>query len=66
MKIYKYEIEDGIGDAIEKDNSIAFTCDILEQKKFNPNEEEIKRSFAFLGEGREKQKDLYYLNSILV
>jgi len=66
MNIYKYEIEDGIGDAIEKDNSIAFTCDILEQKKFNPNEEEIKRSFAFLGEGQEKQKDLYYLNSILV
>jgi hypothetical protein len=66
MNIYKYEIEDGVADAIEENNSIAFTCDILEQKKFNPNEEEIKRSFAFLGEGQEKQKDLYYLNSILV
>lgn len=66
MNIHKYEIEDGVADAIEGNNSIAFTCDILEQKKFNPNEEEIKRSFAFLGEGQEKQKDLYYLNSILV
>lgn len=66
MNIHKYEIEDGVADAIEENNSIAFTCDILEQKKFNPNEEEIKRSFAFLGEGQEKQKDLYYLNSILV
>jgi hypothetical protein len=66
MNIYKYEIEDGVANVIGENTSIAFTCDILEQKKFNPNEEEIKRSFAFLGEEQEKQKDLYYLNSILV
>jgi hypothetical protein len=66
MQTYKYEISDGIAHAVENNNSIAFSCDILQQRKFNPNEEEIKRSFAFLGEEQEKQKDLYYLNSILV
>mgnify|MGYP001557664865 FL=1 len=66
MNVYKYEIQDGVADAIENNNSIGFVCDILEQKKFNPNEEEIKQSFAFLGEQAERQKDLYYLNSVLV
>ena len=57
MNVYKYEIRDGVADAIENNNSIGFVCDILEQKKFNPNEEEIKQSFAFLGEQTERQKD---------
>jgi len=67
MQTYKYEISDGIAHVIENNNSIAFSCDILQQRKFNPNEEELKHSFAFLGDAApERQDDLYYLNSVLV
>jgi hypothetical protein len=67
MQTYKYEISDGIAHAVENNNSIAFSCDILQQRKFNPNEEELKHSFAFLGDAApERQEDLYYLNAVLV
>lgn len=67
MQTYKYEISDGIAELVNGNNSIAFDCDILEQKKFNPNEEEVQHSFAFLGDSApERQVDLYYLNSVLV
>lgn len=64
MKIYNYEINDGISDAINDKNSIAFECHILEDNKFIPDVEQTNQSFAFVG--TEKQKDLYYLNSVLV
>ena len=65
MNTYEYEIKDGIADAVENNNSIAFDCDILQDATFCPDEEQINQSFAFL-DTKEKQKDLYYLNSILV
>lgn len=65
MNIYKYEIEDGIANAVEKDNSIALCCDILYDAKFCPDEQQVNQSFASLNT-QEKQQDLYYLNSILV
>ena len=37
MQTYKYEISDGIAHTVEDNNSIAFDCDILQQRKFNPN-----------------------------
>jgi hypothetical protein len=65
MKIYKHEIKDGVAKAVEKSNSIAFQCDILQP--LNVNEDNILSSFACLyNDESEKQQDLYYLNAILV
>jgi hypothetical protein len=67
MKTYRYETLDGIADSIVKNNSIAFECDILDRDNIlNISKDNIHPSFACLYENSEKQKDLYYLNSILV
>lgn len=66
MKVYKYEINDGISEIVNDKNSIAFDCHILEENKFIPDTEQTSQSFAFIGTEQEKQKDLYYLNSVLV
>jgi hypothetical protein len=64
MKIYEHEKSDGIAEAIEQNNSIAFECDILSKEIVSPGN--IFSSFASLYKDAEKQNDLYYLNSILV
>lgn len=65
MKIYKHEIQDGVSQAIRKNNSIAFDCDIIQPSIID--EKTILSSFACLyNDESEKQKDLYYLNAILV
>lgn len=67
MQTYRYETLDGIAEAIVKNNSIAFECDILDRGNIlNIGKDNIHPSFASLYEETEKQKDLYYLNSILV
>jgi len=67
MKIYPLEISDNIGDLVSNTNSIAFDCDILPSEvKILPDLKQVQQSFAFLGHGSEKQRDLYYLNSVLV
>lgn len=64
MKIYKSEINDNLKDSIEKNQSIAFECpivssDVAQNLKLN------EKSLATLLE-ENRQKDLYYLNSVLV
>ena len=67
MQIHEYEINDGLQEKIENDNSIAFDCEIIDlDPAFNIDEENIKKSLAFVGVDAEKQKDLFYLNSVLV
>jgi hypothetical protein len=65
MKVYKHEILDGI--AVDKNNSIAFECDIVVPNLISDlTDDGIASSFACLYEDSEKQNDLYYLNSVLV
>lgn len=67
MQIHEYEINDGLQEKIENDNSIAFDCEIIDlDPSLNVDEENIKKSLAFVGVDAEKQKDLFYLNSVLV
>lgn len=67
MHIYEYEINDDLKEKIENDNSIAFDCEIIDlDPALNIDEENIKKSLAFVGVDAEKQKDLFYLNSVLV
>ena len=67
MHIYEYEINDDLKEKIEIDNSIAFDCEIIDlDPALNIDEENIKKSLAFVGVDAEKQKDLFYLNSVLV
>lgn len=67
MHIYEYEINDDLKEKIENDNSIAFDCEIIDlDPTLNIDEEHIKKSLAFVGVDAEKQKDLFYLNSVLV
>ena len=67
MHIYEYEINDDLKEKIENDNSIAFDCEIIDlDPALNIDEENIKQALAFLGVDAEKQKDLFYLNSVLV
>jgi hypothetical protein len=75
MKIYQHEIDDGIAENIESNDSIAFECDIINSDisqlfpsvacLLQTDTQQIKQSFAFLGI-EDQQDDLYYLNSILV
>lgn len=69
MKVYKKEIEDGVGDAVLNSNTIAY-CAMAE--KYTPNETHKNitaqnlNSAKALNVGNENQIDLYYLKSILV
>jgi outer membrane murein-binding lipoprotein Lpp len=71
MRTFVNEMKDGISDAIEKNNSIAFECDIINnESRYSlfvvEQNENNQPSFAFLYDREEKQKDLYYLNAVLV
>ena len=67
MHTYEYEINDNLKEKIENDNSIAFDCEIIDiDPALNIDEEHIKKSLAFVGVDEDKQKDLFYLNSVLV
>jgi len=67
MKIYQHEINDGLSDAIEGGNVIAFQCDL---KHSLIEQEFAKKVLAGIGENLGfascTQEDLYYLNSVLV
>jgi FtsZ-binding cell division protein ZapB len=65
MKIYQYEIADGLQEQIEAKASVAFDCDILKPEIIQPDYTEVRKSLAFMGIDN-KQADLYYLNSVLV
>lgn len=68
MKLYQYEIKDNLKEQIESNQTIAFNCDVLSKDISNKLslEEKTKEAFASLQTTQEKQKDLYYLNSVLV
>jgi len=62
--IFKYELIDGLQDKIEKESSIAFTCEILSKDIEIPTDPiQTMQSVAFLGLDNQ---DLYTLNSVLV
>lgn len=62
MKIYEHEVKAGLQESIEKDTSVAFTCDINLEPKFNFD---IDKALAKLS-GNPNQADLFYIESILV
>jgi chemotaxis protein histidine kinase CheA len=62
MKIYEHEVKAGLKESIEKDTSVAFTCDINLEPKFNFD---IDKALAKLS-GNPNQADLFYIESILV
>lgn len=64
MKIYQSEINDGLSDVIST-ASIAFECDIIDNV-IPKDDKAVQQSLAFLGLESERQRDLYYLNSVLV
>ena len=78
MKIYLREMNDNLAQAMmDGGNSIAFECDILSPEStalytINNYEQIVAQSLksakSFIEENKEvaKQKDLYYLNSVLV
>lgn len=78
MKIYLHEMNDNLAQAMmDGGNSIAFECDILSPEStalytINNYEQIVAQSLksakSFIQENKEvaKQKDLYYLNSVLV
>ncbi len=73
MKIYESEINDGLGDILSKETSIA-CCGIAETYKPETSEEEVNNLKKVIAENsnevsvaqNEQQIDLYYLKSILV
>tara|TARA_A100001515_G_scaffold128304_1_gene114451 strand:- start:975 stop:2480 length:1506 start_codon:yes stop_codon:yes gene_type:complete len=73
MKIYESEINDGLGDVLSKETSIA-CCGIAETYKPETSEEEVNNLKKVIAENsnevsvaqNEQQIDLYYLKSILV
>jgi len=79
MRVYEHEINDNLREAVEASTSIAFTCDIINNKpetcpscnsKIVCEDDTNQCSIATteIAEAAEKQKqdDLYYLNSVLV
>ena len=49
MQIHEYEINDGLQEKIENDNSIAFDCEIIDlDPSLNVDEENIKKSLQLL------------------
>jgi hypothetical protein len=64
MLVHPAEQLDGLGDML-KNNSIAMTCEIVEQGDIKEISDELKKALASVND-RPLQKDLYYLNSILV
>jgi chemotaxis protein histidine kinase CheA len=61
-KIYEYEVKAGLKEALEKDTSVAFTCDINLEPKF---QYDVEKALAKLS-GNPNQSDLFYIESILV
>ena len=61
MFIYENEVKAGLKEQLEKETSIAFTCDINLQTKFDINEKVLARL-----SGNPNQSDLFYIESILV
>ena len=64
MLIHSAEQFDGLGDLL-KNNSIAMLCEIVEQGDIKDISDDLKKTLASVSD-RPIQKDLYYLNSILV
>jgi hypothetical protein len=68
MKLYEHEINDNLKEVMESNQTIAFNCNVLSKdisEKLSL-ESKTKEAFASLDITQEKQKDLYYLNSVLV
>ena len=75
MKLYQYEIQDGLSDVLLNSNSIA-CCAVAETYKPEPTLEDVDKLKKILAENssggdvsiaqNEDQLDLYYLKSILV
>ena len=66
IKIYAKEIEDGISEMVQANASIAYACPL---SIANPTEDEKSRIEASLkseASSNKGQKDLYYLDSVLV
>ena len=79
MQIYQHEINDNLREVVESSTSIAFTCDIINDKpetcpscnskivcENNSNQCSIATTEIAEAAEKEKQDDLYYLNSVLV
>jgi hypothetical protein len=62
MKIYEHEVKAGLLESIEKDTSVAFTCDINLEPKF---QYDVEKALAKLS-GNPNQSDLFYIESVLV
>tara|TARA_R100000306_G_scaffold62171_3_gene67434 strand:+ start:1334 stop:2800 length:1467 start_codon:yes stop_codon:yes gene_type:complete len=64
IKIFKFEAEAGLSDAIIENSTIAYSSPAM---KYNPSDEEILKTKAFLAKAESQdQIDLYYLQSVLV
>lgn len=63
MKIFKAEADAGLSELIKSNASIAYDISV---NPFIPNTNELDKIKAFYTEGGERDKDLYYVKSILV
>lgn len=66
MQTYKSEILDGLQEKIEKDNTLAIDCEIVKSFDSEDVSEDIKKVIASLCPSNPDQKDLHYVNAILV
>lgn len=65
INLFQHEINDGLGDRLSKENSVAFECEILGLDSQVPFEQsEVNQALAFLDV--DQGTDLYRLNSVLV
>lgn len=64
MRIYKAEIRDGIGEIVQKSNSIAFCADVI---PYTPSEVELGtiKDMKAIAAAAPSVNDLYYVKSIL-
>lgn len=65
ISLFRHEINDGLGDRLSKENSVAFECEILGSASEVPvDQSEVNQALAFLDV--DQGADLYRLNSVLV
>lgn len=63
MIVYEHEAKAGLTDQIQKNTSVAFTCDINTDSIFK--ERDVEKTIAKIS-GNPNQVDLFYIDSILV
>lgn len=66
MQYFQKEIDDGLKEVMESNDSIALECPILGSENIELLLDEMSKSLASINNGGKKQEDLHYINAVLV